>query len=248
MISFAWNPTGTTLAAVACNDLYFVDVGQGKVERKIKLGSPNWEPDWGGRPWREPIFTVTWSASGKKLAAATGMNIVYIIDAASGVVECQLNGDICAWSPSATKLLVRHPCGTPDRDAVYVADIAKGTVEFRCESRYVYALEWNPSGTKFAIGCDGPRVAGSGHGDPWVSNHEPGKLLIVDIASGAAEHELSHRTLSVAWHPSGTKFATGSPDGVVRIVDAKSGAVEHCSRVAHHRAKCQRVFQLAWNP
>ena len=55
---------------------------------------------------------------------------------------------------------------------------------------------------------------------------------------------------SVAWCPSGTKVATGSFDGCLRIVDAATGTIE--KGVPHERdvpyGTASPMLSVAWSP
>ena len=54
-----------------------------------------------------------------------------------------------------------------------------------------------------------------------------------------------------AWHPSGARLAVGGLDGVARILDTTSGAVERSVSLKSPTLGLQlrkHVYQLAWNP
>ena len=69
---------------------------------------------------------------------------------------------------------------------------------------------------------------------PTSSDESPGdgELRLVDAASGQVERvvEHSHWAFAVAWHPSGSRLATGCSDDKLRLVDAASGQAKRASR------------------
>ena len=222
--------------------MYILDATQGIVEHREEQSAS--------------YGAVAWNSLGTKVACVGSLpdndsNYLFVLDADSGsvLVEYVYEDDetvagclyALAWSPCGVKLATAgwegelqpedsippsshsldivdtdHPDWfsgfgrLADYDDYQSFNLASSGLFNKSRVR---GLAYNSTGTKLAF-CS------------------PRQVVIADVAQSVITHKVAigesmHR-LSVAWNPSGTKFAFGGiPGNVLRIADAQSGAVEH---------------------
>jgi WD40 repeat protein len=209
-----WNPSGTRLAEAISEGIRIVDVGNGLVD---------WVLDSNDVRFSGSAPALTWSPSGAKFATSTYHRRVMddgdeaieltkycmrIVDAASGMVDHELEFQLCeneriesvsvAWNPSGTKLMIA----------------SHHSISLRRNSRT--RLPYPPDHVS--------NYMSGGRPIPYLT------LRIVDAATGTIDVEFKNGTnpysrgALAAWDPSGTKVAVGNPPGFL-LVDATSGMV-----------------------
>ncbi|MEP7286721.1 MAG: NB-ARC domain-containing protein [Chloroflexota bacterium] len=180
-------------------------------------------PRWVGSPFPSVIQSVAWSPDGRQLAGAGGGScIVYLWDAEDGTLLHSLEGhagaiNCLAWSPDGRYLA----SGSRDKEAgeLFVWDT-------QCKE-CIYTFMAHP-GTIQAI--------------TWITNEE----IITGDVTGILrwwrvqnnEYLLTHEThigstRALKRNPDGTKLASCSDDGTIKIWDLNTG--EHCQTLRRDR-------------
>ena len=126
--------------------------------------------------------------------------------------------------------------GGPFTTVVFVFDACpiSACVSFWSKTRVCLGQAFGTMGDSTLVARADDAVARSKSIAPTSSDESPGdgELRLVDAASGQVERvvEHSHWAFAVAWHPSGSRLATGCSDDKLRLVDAASGQAKRASR------------------
>ncbi|MBX3062271.1 MAG: PD40 domain-containing protein [Anaerolineae bacterium] len=180
--------------------------------------------------------SIVYSPDGSKYAVGydngdieirSSTNRQVIVDATSS----DLTISSLAWKPDGTELAVGLPVGY-----LGIIKLSSHGYDTLLENGvHDVAVSWNAAGTKIAA------TAVNGRGmaaDKWVNIWDTSSWKIVSrIGYDAAG------ILDVAWHPDGTKIATGSADGVASIIDVTTGA-----DTLSIQTGALNIVSLAWDP
>jgi WD40 repeat protein len=225
IISVAWSPDGTKLAITGgpevCDNpdlsLYDVRIVNPATNQTLLNLSGN----------RCYLTSLTWSPDGSKLMGAS-LRRVHIWNALTGqLVSDNIRGQgfiSARWMPDGNSVIVTDVGGGISRND---ANTGQTILAFRYALASV--IDLNPAGTQLVGG-----------------QFRDNLLRIVDIDTGELVSNLSGHTsgiFSVDWSPDGSKIASGSDDGNVRIWNATSGA-----RLLSLSAHTGTVTSVAWNP
>ncbi len=207
-LSAAWSPDGKLFAIGNATETRIFDAVDAKETRKLKAA--------GNR--------ITWSADGKKLAAASHVSsTIAVFDTATGTAHAPLPGLVYSLFFDAS--------GTALSGADYYAI---GTWSLDAKSRTMTAIVADGSPPHWTAGR--PTITGVG----------AASTLKLWDAAGQFLHELKGHTSTVAafaWSPDGKQIATASYDNTVRIWDATTGDAKRT--LAQHIGPATAV---GWSP
>ncbi len=236
--AFAWNLEGTQLASSSFDGtLRIWDAETSQLLQTIETG------------FDDMIRSLEWNRDGTRVLARREdspesldsvrrhrVGSVAIWNTATGELVAVFGHEypitLANWGPGGSNVIgieqiVREDHAVGGR--IWVWDIETGQVETLLEHENLrWYLSWNLTEQRLA-GVD------------------DNVLYTLDFQTGEVLHTLkTHHTpiASLAWHPSGTRIASGHEDGVVMIWDATS------PRAALGRldSDLERVTSLDWNP
>lgn len=179
------------------------------------------------------VFCVRFGEDGKHLAAGCGDGAVRIFNASTGTLSQTLMNSSGAGLPAT--ILRFRPGGGGDRTKnVLVCGGAHGTVQhwhvtsgkclntFKDGDNQIYALDYLPSGDKFAIGGKEPTVKIFDEDSKKIAVTLRGALGSFGMgAKGDAGH--SNRIFSIKWHPDDPNIiVSGGWDNTVQIWDVRT--------------------------
>ena len=129
---------------------------------------------------------------------------MYLLDAISGKIKCQLEGhdksvNAVAWSPDSGRIATAS-----DDKTARVWDAATGRERLTLHgSDLMLSVAWSPDGSRLATGSLDRTVT------IWDAGSGRERLTLV-----------GHDSLigSIAWNPDGTRLATASADLTVRVM------------------------------
>jgi WD40 repeat protein len=211
--SVAFSPDGKRLASAS----NYMKVGQlpgevtvwnaqnGQLELTLKV-----------RRRTDRVECVAFSPDGKRLATASGDEIVSIWDVQTGQDTLTLERDTGAGKSVAFSPDGRHLASAVRGKTVIVWDAQTG--------QEALTLKEHPGVRCVSFSPDGRRLA-SGGGDASDSR-KPGEVKLWDTLTGQAVLTLKGHTgavLSVSFSPDGRRLASASRDGTVKVWDATSG-------------------------
>ncbi|GAA4454323.1 protein kinase domain-containing protein [Novipirellula rosea] len=144
-----------------------------------------------------------------------------------------------------------------------VFDLDTGRNLYKSPIRTAFA-RWNPSGNSLAVGVkvvdaklaplwtipipwqENGGVAWSPNGRLLAVVLRDGRVKVTDLRAESLEPAVArghrHAVSSVAWHPSGTRIATGDFDGTLKLWDAATLDEVWSTKLPH------RVLSLDWSP
>jgi CSLREA domain-containing protein len=221
VLTVAWNPAGTAIAATVNENVYI------------------WERD----TWQvlhilqghvEPVWSVAWSPDGTKLAGVNqsrnpSPNFL-IWDTSTGqqiqAMETQGGFYKVAWSPDNSSLAATIGNG------VALWDVSQTSIQGGLQSSgEVIDAQWSPDGTKLA-------VVG-----------ESGVVAIWDVASQQVIQEIEGHIVGIAgmvfaveWSPDGSMVASAATDGTVKVWDPTTGQALNVINVG------SEVYSVTWSP
>jgi tetratricopeptide (TPR) repeat protein len=177
-----------------------------------------------------PMWAVSWSPDGRRLASANGMGSVQLWDTASGRQVGILRGHSGAvlavrWSPDGRRLATG---GWDETVKLWDPDSEREVAAFRLpEGSVVHALAWAPDSRRLAVGSRGP-------------------ILLWDAGTGRPVATLDGHTRDVnglSWSPDGRRLASCGGDADLHVWDGNDGRP-----LARWRAHGGWVFALSWSP
>ncbi len=224
IVSVAWSPDGTKLAIAGgpsvCDnaDLSLYDV------RIIDPATNQMQVNISGN--RCYVTSLAWSPDGSKVIGAT-------------------IGGVRIWSALSGQLVLDKIRGQgfvsarwlPDGNSVLVTDVGGGILNYNANTGQLI-LGFNVLGSVIDLNPAGSQVVSGEFGDQVIR--------IADIATGQLKSSLIGHTAGIStvdWNSDGSKIASGSNDGNVRVWNASSGA-QLLSLSAH----TGYVTSVAWNP
>lgn len=184
-----------------------------------------------------PIQAAAWNSDGTQLAYGGDSGVLHISEApAPTVVEPSPIVDV-AWSPDGAYIARTFASGT-----VEVVDAASQALVFRSTSASALgraALAWNPAQAhQLAAGIE-RYIYG------WdVVTGETLFTLLAGNPSGIATTEVGHYAeciYSLSWTPDGSRLASLSEDGILRVWQMPSGAMMLDT-------KTTQTYSLDWSP
>lgn len=231
--ALAWNQDGIRLAAGGSQGSIMVwnSAKPGNVQR---IGGQN--------KW---LLSIAWSPDGTRLASTDGSNLS-VNDVASGKQIFRMESYAMAWSPDSQWLALTGR-GGPVK--IWEVDKRRELGVFRGHPGWVFAIDWEPGGTRVASGgadtlrvwdsTTGKEIFAIPHGHislerlVWKSNGtqlasagDDGLTAVWDTRTGKLLMKLRGHggsVRSVTWSPDGTRIATASMDQTVKIWDAVTG-------------------------
>ena len=233
----AWSPDGKRVAAISEDGkilvreaatgetIHFFETGQtegGSVKwsadgnRLMSIGDDSilraWDMQSGaevtGRELRVPVYTLSWSRDGQRLAIPDKKGGIAIVDAESLEERRRLEGpgrriNRLAWSPSGDRVAVSSAGGVI---LILDAEGRDAPLELAGHNNEVSGLAWSPDGTRLA----------SGGADR--------SLRVWDTVAGLQcllLHAHEQAITSVAWSGDGTCIASASVDGTIKLWDSE---------------------------
>ena len=215
-------------------------------------------------PWH-----AAWSADGSRIVSGSGGGSAIVWDSSTGVVISQFRGHsadviFVDWSPEGDRVLTASQDGT-----VKVWSVAGQltTIEISGEEGGDWAYDWSDDGEKVVRSYTGGRIKifESATGEEILSfqAHDrsidravfspSGKALLTvarddhaivwNTETGEKKYEVDPAGQDGDWSPDGTRFATGSWVGSVRIWDSETG--KELLQLTHNTGG--RVF-VRWSP
>jgi WD40 repeat protein len=160
------------------------------------------------------LVTVSRDRSMKLIAVATSQ----FIDNITSITPGALKGGLLTVDrrPGADELLTGGADGVPRVYRMYrekdrkIGDDFNLIRAFRGLPGRVFAARFSPDGTRIAVAA---------------SDRGTGQVRVYDVADGRLVW--SHATIggvyALTWHPSGTLLACGGFDGIVELIDARTG-------------------------
>lgn len=176
-----------------------------------------------------PIWEVTWSPDGGRIAAVIGKqgpnDIVRVWASDTGAHLLDHLGGGVAWSPDGRFLV-----SGPDAKSEEVWEVATGRtrVTYRGQRDEIDAVAWSPDGKQIASGS-------------WDTT-----VQIWEAASGHPVRTYQGHTdavYAVAWSPDGRWLASGGADQTVQIWDPHTGALQ-----TTYTGHATYVTRLSWSP
>ena len=193
----------------------------------LSPSNPQLRYTYTGHTWT--IYTVAWSADGKRIASGASDSTVQVWNAADGgnAYTYQGHSDTVysvAWSPDGQRIA----SGSNDK-TVQIWNAADGShiYTYQGHSDTVYSVAWSP---------DGQRIA-SASADKTVQ--------VWNAADGS--HAFTYRVhpdqvYAVAWSPDGKRIASGGRDETVQVWDVTNGV-----NLYSYRGHSDAVNSLAWS-
>jgi len=186
----------------------------------------------------EPVFSVAWSPTGKRLASASYDDTAQVWNAATGGAplvtyrgHSGLVGTV-AWSPDGNLIA----SGGFDK-TVQVWDASTGgapLVTYRGHSGVIESLAWSP---------DGRHIASASYDNT---------VQVWDAATGGSPL-ITYRghtafVESVAWSPGGQQIASASADKTLQVWDAATGGSPLITYNVHLYGNKYGISSVAWSP
>jgi WD40 repeat protein len=207
--ALAWSPDGTRIVSGGNDNtiqVWNATCGQRLLTYTRHLGS---------------IWAVAWSPDGRRIASGGNDSTVQVWDAMNGHHLLTYRGQTApvrgvAWSPNGTRIASASQDGTVQ---VWDAERGRHLLTSRGHTAPLWAVAWSPSGVCIA--------EASGN---TSDEHPKETVLVWDAATGqplvsypvpSSAGEASG-TLSVAWSPDSTRFASGGADTLVHLWKAPS--------------------------
>src|SRR2546421_456184 len=182
----------------------------------------------------EPVFSVAWSPTGKRLASASYDDTAQVWNAATGGAplvtyrgHSGLVGTV-AWSPDDNLIA----SGGFDK-TVQVWDAATGgapLVTYRGHSGVIESLAWSPDGRHIASASYDNKV------QVWDATTRKGVLATYIGHIGSVE--------SVAWSPDGRHIVSGAFDSTVKLWHSNTSGNALVTYTGHALA----VSSVTWSP
>mmetsp|Transcript_158794 Transcript_158794/g.505583 ORF Transcript_158794/g.505583 Transcript_158794/m.505583 type:complete len:495 (-) Transcript_158794:556-2040(-) len=190
-------------------------------------------------PHPGPITLCAWSPCGSVLATGgDDCSLRFVrVEAGGPMPEILHNGRLgfVEWSPSGE--LIASSCETEDC-LLRIIDVATGSLRVSVDhGKMVAALGWSSCGSRIVTVCE-QRVQALGS---QVTADT--KLNVIDATSGCV-WQLDHGSpiVSLAFSPEPPLVATGTEDGLIRIVDCASQVVLQIVPLSG------RIRPLLWDP
>jgi WD40 repeat protein len=159
-----------------------------------------------------PLGAIDWHPDGTRIATVDDDSIVTIWDARTGLATKTYEtgayrGDAVAWSPDGSVLAVVG--GTFE-----LRDAETGVLVQAIGGYYGDALAWSPDGSAIVSGLSDDLIALHP-----VSATDPPQVTSLPLIMRGHGGEIS----GLAWNPSGTRIASASWDGDLKIWDPATG-------------------------
>jgi WD40 repeat protein/class 3 adenylate cyclase len=139
-----------------------------------------------------------------------------------------------AWSPDFTRLATASEDGTT---RVWEAGSGQEALQFTGHTGAVNQVAWSPDGNLIATAGDDGAI--------WLWDGVSGEQIsVIQVAPAGGIINASDRIVySLAWSPDGSRIASGSGDGYIRLWEV--GSTELILTLKAHE---QMVAFLAWSP
>lgn len=215
--TIVWSPDGEMLASAGWDNTVRVWMRRTGKTRTVFRGHSR------------RVWDLAWSSDGKTLASTSRDFTVQVWNVYTGETRHILRGaesdlQSVVWSPDGQQI-----AASTDDGKVFVWDAASGQLVHLLEGHryYVWSLAWRPDGKQL--------ISSSWH---------DGVMRVWDAESWEKTATLnSTAVLAVAWNPAGTKLASSSDDGSIRLWDMRGEKVLRVIN-AHHAP----IHSLEWRP
>lgn len=180
------------------------------------------------------LSTLAWSPDGMMIAAADTNGLLYILDANTGAILQQFEGNqgnitSLSWRPDSTRLA----SASPDDGLIRIWDASgKLIAELPGErsSDHLAFVKWNPKGDLLASVAS--VVDGGSPLQIWNARNDSYQLLPTTYTVASYD---------MAWSPDGTKLAVADYRAVYIFTDFSSGSLNPVSLSPF-------AFTIAWSP
>ncbi len=180
----------------------------------------------------EKAYSVAYSPDGGRRLAAGGPEKITLWNAETGRMELEINAhqshdrhfNSLAFSPDG-----RCIGSGSDGQSVKIWDAVTGelTRTLQGHTAHVNSVAFAPDGTRLVSGGEDARLI------LWETATGKPVLTIQEYERGAYPHGHRQGVISVAFNPDGTRLASGSWDGTIRLWDAETG--DHLLTVRGHK-------------
>ena len=213
---FAWSPCGTRVAIIS---RLFPTIRQTGRDRPVvgRMSVQVWESaqdqegpalTLGAEKKTRGLRAISWSADGRRIAAACADHSVLLWDARTGSALAPYRGhtgpvDAATFAPTRSACLLIASASFDGSVRVWQADTGEEVFVYRGRSRVRRTVAWSPDGARLAFSSDDPNSV-------TVASVSTGRTLLT--YDGHAS-----RVQAIGYAPDGSKVASVSTDALLHV-------------------------------